>query len=684
MGWTVLARLAVVLAGCTLAGCTDKSAEIEQSSHRVSAASTADARAAVVDESRRFELGWPGPGWKLLHPEEASELVPGAVAGALSEHGLAAVLLVEPMGKRSSGDVAAQLLARLALDAVEVQSNEPTKVGTRDARRFALRGKAAGVPLRYAGWVLPHEGHAFVLIGWGSEGRTAADASWLEPVLKALSLEDGAVKATKVAAPLPDARGVGWQLVDGVLHSALVGAKVKPPEGWQLLVGPSLLQVDLEAAAGLRRDNPEVVIHLRNEPVPARRRVALLDRLAKQLEVDLKLPAPPERVSFELGGEALPMLRYAVDKRVVFHGVRMRGDHAVHVVAYHPAADAARGQGQIGSGLAAISLLSDQEQASLTKVLADGPAEPSAVGPSFAIRGGKYLDFEWQLSWKKPEGFWRLAVGEMARQVNRDALLYAHEPRLGLHALLIVEPTQSATLDDYHTKVTERLQALVGLNAKAAEPTAVDEVEARVSEGDAGAADRRLRYRVVTTVHDDRAVQLLVWGWPEIMAARAEQVTAAVQGLTLQAPLPKTEQRAGIYRDFRMGFELQPPEGWEHQDLTPPELAPQGTFVRWGRDGRWVAVLAVSAAEVGNDPQWLVGWIAQQIQDEVGRLTRGALQGGTVTVAGRTAQRMSWAASLQQVDGLVLRHGATIFALLSVDRSPDARDLLSQRFVLLP
>lgn len=681
MGRFALAHL--LLIGWLSCSCTDApAAQDGPAAHRVSAASSADATAEVVGEAEGYRLAWPGPGWKMLSRNEARKLVPDAMAGALADRGIAAVLLIEPALGRTLGDAVAQLLARLSLRDVEVEHNEAVEHGTKQGRRFVLRGIAEGVSVRYAGWVQLHQGSLYQLIGWGPESAAAADGRWLDPLVEALSLQGGPVAPERAPAPVDDCVGPGFRVVDGVLESAVAGLRLTPPAGYRLLIGPELALLDPDAVAGLVRRDPDVLVHLRTAPVPAPLRVGLLDRLARQVEEDRKLPQPPDRVKASMAGESLELFRYTTEGQVVQRGVSLRADRGLFVTVRHDAAAGPPAE-VAAAALSGFELLAQAQAEELVTTLSDTASAQSAVGSDFALRGGTYRDFRWRLSWSKPEGFWLLAPGAAARRVQRDASLYVYQPRLGLHGLLIVEAAGGVEQGDYHRQVTERMASLIGYGPGPAEPFAIDDVEGSVSEGDAGAVGRRLRYRVVTTVHDERAIQVLVWSYPELLAAHREQAIAAAKGLTLQAVPPAVEVRGGVYRDVRMGFELQPPTGWAHADLTPAALQPRGTFVRWSRDGRWLAVLAVDLVAVGGDQDWFVGLLEQLLRSEMGALSRGEERRADETVAARPARHLRWSAALQQVDAVVLRRGSTAFALLSVDAGSEAFDLITRRFVVL-
>lgn len=686
MGWFGSFALVAVLCVSLGAGCTDKAAEAESNARRVAAASTADATSDVVDEARRFRLGWPGPGWKLLHEAEARKLAPEAAAGALSEGGIAAVVVVRRAATTDLGAHVAQLIDRMALAEPQVEHNEAEKFLGKDARRFIVKGTAEGVALRYAGLVFAHEGHLYRLVGWGAQADTTADGSWLEPLLKSFTLSDGAVKAPAAPATAADTVGVGWRIVDGTFESAVARLRVRPPAGFRLLVGPSLERVEPEAEVGLLHVDSGVTVLLRAEVVPVSLHAGAVERLAAQLRDELKVKVDDKRAKASIAGQDMPLLRYVAGGYVHYRGVRCAGDQCLFVQARHGQADAAAAQAPLQAAWKAVTPLSEKERTQLTDALASAPGLSNVVGKDFAIRGGVYRNFKWRLGWKKPKGFWRLAAGRRAQAINRDALLYVHEPSLGLHGLIIVEKAagKAAKLASYHQQVVQRLTSLIGFSPSPVESTTMADHQAQVTVGEAGKGVERLRYRVVTTVHDQRAIQVLVWGWTEQVLAQAEAATAVAGGLELSGVPPASGRRGNTYRDDRLGYEIQPPAGWNQLDLTPPELGDHGSFMRWGVDGRWIAVVAACVLDPGHDEDWFVGLLEQLLRDEVGAIARGDAVRKGATLAGHPAQHVSWSAWLQRADALVLRRGKTIYALLVVDSDDEAFNLASQRFVLVP
>ena len=58
-----LTPLVVALALALASGCKDRGRDRDD--RRLTATSTDDATAPIVDEDYRFRLAWPGPGWKL-------------------------------------------------------------------------------------------------------------------------------------------------------------------------------------------------------------------------------------------------------------------------------------------------------------------------------------------------------------------------------------------------------------------------------------------------------------------------------------------------------------------------------------------------------------------------------------------------------------------------------------------
>ena len=666
---------------------------------RVVPASSADATQAVSDPSRGFRLGWPGPGWKLLGQADARQLHRDAAAGAMSDGGTAAVVIVRPAVPVDLASYADALVASMALDDKQATRNEPSTLGRHEARRFGVTGKVDGVELRYAGLVAGGDGGLVRLVAWQSTATPCPDDKCFEPLWAAFSLLDGASPLPPAAQAAPAAaRGVGWRLEDGVFESALSGLRVRPPTGWTLLVGNSLAGVDAEAEVGLALPEAGLTLLLASEPIsaspPAAASAAPRPWVYGAAQPPppppcrIPTPAPAESeqlvVPGELAGHRLELRGRRTGETDTLAAAAPESERCIQLRASYLSAARDRARPLLATGLAAVSMLSAAERRALGDELGQAGDPQNAVGPDYALRAGTYRSFRWRITWSKPEGPWRMSPTPWSEIIGKGALLEIEQLTLGLHALLWAEPAGSGDAASYHERAAELHGEQLGRGLRHAESTRIEGAEARVSEREAVEAGRPVRYRLVTTVHEGTGLQLLIWGPSATMAAHAEEVGAIVDGLHLRPTLSAVEPRAEVYRDHRLGFELTPPSTWTFADVTPPELAPLGSFVRWEHDGRWVGVMAACLPDGLQGTDWFGGLLEQLLREALGPMARGAATRNPIRLAGRDASHLVWQSALQRVDAAVAGQDNTVIALVTVDRSEESFEKAAPGLVLLP
>ncbi|MCA9556529.1 MAG: hypothetical protein KC933_41275, partial [Myxococcales bacterium] len=128
------------------------------------------------------------------------------------------------------------------------------------------------------------------------------------------------------------------------------------------------------------------------------------------------------------------------------------------------------------------------------------PASPSrqdvGVGEDQSLRKGRYRDFALALELSVPEG-WEASLGPAAERLHELARLHLHHAEHQLHLVLLGEPAASDwNTASHHEAVRAGMQARVGLSAASAESRKIGDVDALVSEGQAGARS----YRVYTAL----------------------------------------------------------------------------------------------------------------------------------------------------------------------------------------
>ncbi|MBW2456422.1 MAG: hypothetical protein JRI68_18015 [Deltaproteobacteria bacterium] len=673
---------ALLVVGLTGAGCSDKAAEAEGNAKRAAATSAADATSPIRDEAYRFELTLPGPRWKLLHEADASRLTPDALAGALSDGEVTGVVLVDRAVKIPLEQIAKERIARLALTDKHVERDASESFAGKDARHFVVTGKVAGVGLRYASRLLVHQDWVYQVLAWAPHDEASADGSLFAPVFEAFSLLEGAVTGRNDPQPTADCRGVGWRVKDNLFESAVGRLRVKPVAGWRLAVGGELALLNPQADVGLVGTDTATSIVLLAERVPGMDLGKLSAQLKRDVVTKLKPAGDPQSREAKVAGRTVTFDRHRAGSFHYDHGILMDGDLCLQVLARAPVAEGGGTAEAVTAGLGAIELLSPAQADTLAKELDEQATSQVAIGKAYSIRGGVFRDFERDITWTSSSSDWRMMGGEQARWVNPDAVLYLENRRAGLHGLLITEKAGDLDVPAYHRRVVDRLQVMVAFAPTSAKAS-VGDLEAMASEGEAVVVGDTLRYRIVTTLRGQLALQALVWGTPRAMATHANEATAVAAGLELQGGLTAVAATTDAYRDNRLGFTMMLPPRWQHRDLTTPELADFGTMVRWELEGRWIGVAAAYVLDAGRDEQWLVSFLEQLLRDELGPLTRGAPAQTETTLAGKSARHVHWTALMQRVDALLVSQGGVIYAVVTVDSGDGALKEAERGFGLL-
>jgi len=368
----------------------------------------------------------------------------------------------------------------------------------------------------------------------------------------------------------------------------------------------------------------------------------------------------------------------------VLAGALPHESRCVWVQARYPSAARTQARALLATGLAGVGFMTPADTAALGDELQQAGDGQNAVGPDFALRNSSYRSFRWRLAWAKPEGPWRMKPEPTGSGLSKGALLAVEHRGLGLHALLWAEAVSSGDQEAYHQHAMELRGTQLNQTFRRAGGLTIDGGEARVSEADATDGGGARRYRLVTSLRVSTGLQLLIWGPAATMTKHADTVTAIGDALQLRPALTPIESKADVYRDHRLGFELIPPSTWTFLDLTPPELTTVGTFLRWEREGRWVAVVAVCLPEGLPSTEWFVGFLEQLLRDAVGPIARGAPDRSETRLAGRPARHVVWQAPLQRIDAAVASSDNTVIALVTLDRSEESFQKLAPGLVLLP
>lgn len=648
----------------------------------------------IVDSDYQFRLTVPGPGWRLLTEKDMGRLLPDAVAGASeSGHGLAdryGAVIVESYSGDKPRQLAELLVSHMPLEDRQLVAMVDTVFEKQPAVRYQVTGKINGVDLRYLNTVFFHQGHAYQVLSWGLAGQV--DDKALLAFASAFHLLAGPVRDRSKVHKVTDERGVGWRVQGGVFQSASYGLSLRASAGWQLAVGEELARMNDGAEVGLVHGGPEAYLVLIPEPLNGTSRAdfakTTLLRNAAALGVELVAGPPWSAV---VAGQTVQFARYRHPKQPLEYllGVIFNGDVAYLTMTWYEVSFSDKGQSLLQTALAGLAFLEEPARQAVRRELLALPDGQAAIGATYALRRGVYRDFAQGLAWRKPPGTLRIWAGAEARQHNQDATLVFEQPEAGLHGLVIAETAEVEAVS-YHQAATRKLVP-PGPRGRRIRPLAVPlgglpGLSTTVEHELNGLV---LTQQLVSAAGDGHAYQVMLWGRPAAMAGGGEWARAVLAGFTFGALAPLFWEGEAL-SDQRMGFFFRPPAalgaGWHHQDVTPDEIRPLGTMMKWEDARHAVTVIAIHALERGQDQSWFLEQIRQHGKGRFGLLSSDKETADRL--GGEPARRVSLK-QLGQLHGelLLLSRDRTFYALavdsLAGSLDPATTDSLKAEFRFL-
>lgn len=640
---------------------------------------------SLIDEDYRFRLAWPGDGCKLVGERDVVQLLPDAIAGIHCSQPVSGAVLVEYSPRTELDYLVPLVVSTIALEDRVVEKEERLVFQGKPARRVTLTGRVRDAPLRYVVIVFVHQDHAYKLVGWGPQSVLPADGKAVQPFFDAFMLLDGEVTGRDEMFAPGDASGPGWELRQGVFRSAPARLRIVSPKGWRVAVGRDLQSMNGDAEVGLIARNPERYITVIAEPAPRMDEEDFLRMTRDELSADLDSSTATSTEVLMVAGEKRPFIRLRSTNppREFLHTAFYRSGLAYQIEAWYAGIDNSAAVSRVAAGLAAIELLDDQEADQLRGALEAEPDRQHEVGEGFSLRRGLYRNFADKWTWRKPAGFWRIQVGQSARERNPDASLFAHEPAKDLSVMVISEPTEMDTAS-YTAAVRDDMA--LRLDSTPTEPNerALGEVHALIFDIDRAMRSGPVRHRVVTAVHQGTGLQILVWGAATRMQTQAKDVDAVIDGFRFVPDLQAVNQHARTYRDWRMGYSFDPgSNGWHRQDETVASIASIAAHVSWRKGSSAMQVLALSIPDPQRDRAWSFDFLEQRVREALGTRTRGEPTRADVIVAGEPGRRLTWKRLFSRVDVYLARRDQTVYAILGVGLDSDAAAALPTRFDFL-
>jgi hypothetical protein len=644
-----------------IVGCKDKELQAQQiaeNARKTTADSVTDATVPLVDEGYRFRMDWPGEGWKLLGPDEARRLVPDAVAGAVKLPGTFLVVIVERAPSTNVDDLVELVLSNNTMIADQnVERKETVRFAEQDARRLVWTGSVEGSRFRWVNTLFVHEGHGYQVLAWGP--ADSFQASDVEPACNGFSILPGEVVGPTIVAEA-DRSGPGWRQTSGVFESAVSGVRVQPPSGWRVVTGSALAVMNDEAEVGLEAPGLGGYLVLLPERIGTADAADFRSTMVAQVQKNLGSP-PTGEWQATVAGQPVVFAEFQTAPLEFLLGTLVVDQVGIQLLAWYPIAARDAVRESLPRAVAGITTLDRSAREALRAQLEGSPDPQSHVATTHSLRGGVFREFEAKLVWRKPSGFWRLSAGDKPNTPLAESIEFENLES-GLSGHLVVEQRPGIDPIAWHD---ERVQ-LQGGEAEERRTIELANGQAQITKVTLRNGSLRIELEVGTVVHGDYAIELLVLGHAERMAAASADVRKVFGGLELAGELPKIDVVHGEYIDQRLGFSLRPPADWRVVDETPADKASLGTFLLWKDGRRELRLLAMNWGGNATDSRFVTQLIEQGAREEMTKRL-GAATITKTTLAGLSAEHTKWAGVLERADLVIASHNDSAFVFISVN-----------------
>ncbi len=638
---------------------------------------------AIVDKDYCFRIEPMGQKWRLMPESEIVRITPDAVAGATSVEGIFGVVIVEHFPDTDLESYVDLLKSNVSVVPTETTPLESLEYQSKPAMKYGYSAVINGLDLKFENLVFFHQGFGYQILTWGMKQRYTASRS--NQFREAFRLTEGTVKVRSKTIPIKDYVGVGRRVTDGRFESAIYKFGCKPPQGWQLLVGASLRELDPTAEIGLMNAEagtyaiviPEYIVGLN----PESHRSVMTSAIEANLGIGAGGGQRTDPIELKVGPHPTKFQSYQSEQFRYYFGVHMSEDCSYRILAWHLDSSKNAPRKELAKVLESIDFMNDEQASQIEMELASLPDPENKIGPTFSLRSGVYRDFEHGIVWKKPQGLWRVSTGDEAKAMNQDTLFMAESAKSGLFVQLIVEDAEGWDPKTYHDAAMSIIfgdgNAVYGASGKTLE---LNGTTAIVSEATQLPVESGFRYRLATTIVDNRAFQMIVFGVPANFEKASKQAYQAIEAFSFPgATMVPTEAALPTFRDNRTGFAITVPgSGWSLKQNIQPALEPIGTTIQFTRNNQEILVMALTMLEPGQDISWASDTMTNVISANLSRMIDSKPKTTQKSFAGIQWQMQSWQKRRDTVHLLVGVRHRTVYTLVVTGPDGGGDILLTQ------
>ncbi len=645
--------------------------------------------------SGTFTLVPPDPTWRELRAGELREFGSKAIAGLAGSGTVRCALSGEASRRADLEAVAREILSGQGLDRPSQGFLEPTDILNRPAVHGLVTGKRDRQWWRYHVLVFREQGDLYWLLSRGMGEEVPADGSKFLEAAEGLRFRQGASPAQ--LAPIrvaPDAAGVGWRLRGGTYRNAALGFELAPRGPWRVGLGPEFAVLGPEVLAGMVDEHLNAYVGAVVERLPgvdAEKHMEKLRRAQTQVghstgsrkvrigtrEVELKLQTVAS-ISGDVG-----------DTEIRASTVYFEDERCVQLILRYPAPVDRQLAEVLPQAFSSLRLMDEAERARLSSEMLAEPDRTEVVGESSALRKGTYSDFRFGFRWRSPAGFWELDSDPRGSGDAPQAVLWLRERGLAVEGGIFASKAGAdETTPTRHAAELARLFGS-GTRVRTSSPFEVELGEARglASWCDPGDGSE-LRHLVVTCVARQQATVLTLAGPRQAMERNESALLQSLKTLEISlVPLAPNTMAGGVYRDRRMGFELErPAPQWRFSErrvdrFGPRMAAAQGVLAGFegpGKSGFFAA--AIWSPAVPAEPEGSIEALLPTAFLHLSGLPDDRPQTDTaVTFGGRRGRLLSWSEEGRRVELLLLVRDSTLFAVSAASgpQDPAPRDRMA-------
>ena len=649
----------------------------------------------LIDHDYAFALREPGRRWSVMAEADVQVLVPDGCAGMSSREGVYLVVIVEHIPIEDVDAFADLTIDSMPLEYKRVLSREAGEHEGHPCVRYEVSGRVEGLSVVYSGVVFARGEFAYQVLSWSLRDAARGGAA-LEEALGAFRLLDADPVSRVVQEQERDDRGVDWRVLGGVFESAAYGVRLRDAQGWSILTGERLAQANEDASVGAYDPSCEAYAMVIAEVAAGVDEDAFRDFVMLQSLSGLGVSGAQSTRTFTVGGVEREFSTLESTELGGF-GMRfhytnwMRDGVCTQVIAWSPILFAERADESFARLLAGLEEMSEGDRAALHDELSALPDEQDHVGPSSALRGGVFREFDAGVEWRRPVGsLWKLVAGDAARRRNADTCLYFECQAAGLYGQLIAETDVFMEADELHEFAVQNVLAVGEGEVLSHERYEVDEVvhdtsRVRVETEDGIGFD----WLLTTVAGEGRAIQLMVWGTYGNLERSMETAVAARDGLRVHpGAIPMVSREDGRYVDHRLGFSLRVPRGNEPAQELPTAVRSIATGVEFADGAVNYGLFAVWMPTMSGDTEGLDDLFREQFRsisfDDVPRWLRSQqYESEPVTYAGLDATRIRFERRGEHVEAVFFFAGKRLFGLIGGGDVGEPIDL-EGRLTLLP